>query len=237
MKKGFLLTNSASKTTVMSFTTKVTFTTTLKSVPSESFYDIIVDFISGIIKRNPLTIFSLIITTDPSAIDEFLSTYKEQIVPMDKLSRNIYSDDCYSIIAQFLATFLNLFLLNDENQKIFLMDFKIRQGLVYASKQSPDKEELGDPMHQLDASMNFDVFDTNSIELLDDVDELLATLPHNITPIPVTFLTKSQKRSAKKKARKKKQKLQLQSPSGLDEQVVLTFSIESSEYTPSKPSG
>ncbi|GBB96180.1 hypothetical protein RclHR1_00270026 [Rhizophagus clarus] len=50
-------------------------------------------------------------------------------------------------------------------------------------------------------------------------------------------LTKSQKRSAKKKARKEKQKLQLQIPSELDEQVVPTFSTESPEYTPSKPSG
>ncbi|GBC02134.1 hypothetical protein RclHR1_04470013 [Rhizophagus clarus] len=108
----------------MSSITKVTPITTLKSIPSNCFHDIIVDFISGLIKRNPSTIFSSIITTDLLAINEFLSTYKEQM-----------------------------------------------------------------------------------------------------------------KRSAKKKARKEKQKLQLQSPSGLDEQVVFTFSMESLEYTPSKPSG
>ncbi|GBB89708.1 hypothetical protein RclHR1_01650015 [Rhizophagus clarus] len=92
-------------------------------------------------------------------------------------------------------------------------------------------------MHQSDTLMNFDVFDTNLIGSLDDVDKLFITSPRNITPIPVTLLTKSQKRNAKKKARKEKQKLQLQSPSGLDEQVVHTFSTESPEYTPSKPSG
>ncbi|GBB87743.1 hypothetical protein RclHR1_14220002 [Rhizophagus clarus] len=93
-------------------------------------------------------------------------------------------------------------------------------------------------MHQSDTSMNFDVFDTKSIGSLDDVDdELLATSPRNITPIPVTPITKSQKRSAKKKTRKKKQKLQLQTPSELDERKVPTFSKKSPEYTPFKPSG
>ncbi|GBB91259.1 hypothetical protein RclHR1_18420001 [Rhizophagus clarus] len=86
MKKGFLLTNPASKTIAMSSTTKVTPTTALKSIPSDHFHDVIVDFISGLIKRNPLTVFSSIITTDLSAIDKFLSTYKEQIVPINKLS-------------------------------------------------------------------------------------------------------------------------------------------------------
>ncbi|GBC02256.1 hypothetical protein RclHR1_04520009 [Rhizophagus clarus] len=117
------------------------------------------------------------------------------------------------------------------------MDSEFCRALEIASKQTPDMENLGDPMHQSDTSMNFDVPDTNSVGSLDDVDdELLATPPHNITPIPVTPLTKSQKWSAKKKARKKKKKaLQLQSPSGLDKQTVPTFSAESSEYTPSKP--
>ncbi|GBB88708.1 hypothetical protein RclHR1_15280002 [Rhizophagus clarus] len=178
MKKGFLLTNPASKTTATSSMTKVTPTIALKSISSDHFHDVIVDFISGLIKRNPSTIFSLIITTDPSAIDEFL---------------------------------------NDKNQEIFLIDFKIHQGLEYASKQSPDKKDLGDPMHQSDALMNFDVFDTNLIGSLNNVDELLVTFPRNITPIPVTSLTKSQKRSAKKKVCKEKQKLQLQSPFGLNE--------------------
>ncbi|GBB93130.1 hypothetical protein RclHR1_21140001 [Rhizophagus clarus] len=93
-------------------------------------------------------------------------------------------------------------------------------------------------MHQSDTSINFDVFDTNSIGSLDDVDdELLATPPRNITPKPVMSLTKSQKRSAKKKARKEKQKLQLQTPSELDEHVVSTLCKKSPEYTPLKPSG
>ncbi|GBC04270.1 hypothetical protein RclHR1_05590025 [Rhizophagus clarus] len=152
--------------------------TALKSISSDRFHDIIVDFISGLIKRNSSTIFSSIITMNPLAIDEFLSTYKEQMIPMDKLSRNIYSNDYFPTIAQFLATFLNLFLLDDENQEIFLIDSKICRVLEYTRS-------------------------------LDDVDELLATPSRNITPIPVTLLTKSQKRSTKKKTCKEKQKLQL----------------------------
>ncbi|GBC09431.1 hypothetical protein RclHR1_08860004 [Rhizophagus clarus] len=116
------------------------------------------------------------------------------------------------------------------------MNSKIRQVLEYTNKQSPDMKDLGDPMHQSDASINFDVFDANSIRSLDDVDDSLATPSRNVTPVPVTLLTKSQKRSAKKKAHKERQKLQLQTPSGLDEQVVPTFSKESPEYIPSKPS-
>ncbi|GBC08617.1 hypothetical protein RclHR1_08260004 [Rhizophagus clarus] len=68
-------------------------------------------------------------------------------------------------------------------------------------------------------------------------DESDAIPPRNNTPLPVTPLTKSQKRSAKKKTCKERQKLQLQTPSRLDKHVVLTFSTESPEYTPSKPSG
>ncbi|GBB95152.1 hypothetical protein RclHR1_02490007 [Rhizophagus clarus] len=156
---------------------------------------------------------------------------------MEKLS-HISRYDCFPIIAQFLATFLNIILLDDEHLEIFLMDSEIRRGLKLASKQIPDIENLRDPMYQSDTSMNFDVFDANSIGSLDDVvDESLATPPRNIIPIPVTLLTKSQKQSAKKKTCKEKQKLQLQTPSGLDEHVVPTFSKESPEYTPSKPSG
>ncbi|GBB91508.1 hypothetical protein RclHR1_18830008 [Rhizophagus clarus] len=235
MKKGFLLTKPASKTASTSSTIQVTPISALKSVPSEHFHDVIVDFISGLIKRNPESLFSSIITTDPSAIDEFLHTYKDQVVLMEKLRVYISSNhQCFPIIAQFLATFLNLFLLDDENMEIFALDSKICQELVNYHAKYPDMKNLGDPMYQSDVSMNFDVLDTNSIGSLDD--ELLATPPRNVTPIPVTSLTKSQKRSTKKKARKEKQKLQLQTPSGLDEQVVPTFSKESPEYIPSKPS-
>ncbi|GBB84262.1 hypothetical protein RclHR1_01090001 [Rhizophagus clarus] len=236
MKKGILLSKPAPKIASTSSSTQVTHTSALKSPPSDRFHDVIVNFISGLIKRNPLIIFSSIITTDPSAIDGFLNTYKEQKVPMDKLLQNIHSDDCFPIIAQFLATFLNFFLLDDENQAIFLMDSEIhREWEAYINKQSPNMEDLGNPMHQSDTLMNFDVLDTSSIGSLDN--ELLVTLPRNITPVPVTPLTKSQKRSAKKTARKEKQKLQLQTPSGLDECVVPTFSTESPGYTPSKFSG
>ncbi|GBC06184.1 hypothetical protein RclHR1_06670024 [Rhizophagus clarus] len=96
-------------------------------------------------------------------------------------------------------------------------------------------EILGDSMHQSDMSINVNEIDENLKGLLDDES---GTIPlYNNTPLPVTLLTKSQKRSAKKKACKKKKKvLQLQIPSGLDEKVVFIFNAESSEYTPSKPS-
>ncbi|GBB95123.1 hypothetical protein RclHR1_02480022 [Rhizophagus clarus] len=87
------------------------------------------------------------------------------------------------------------------------MDSDIRQVLEYASKQSSNMKDLGNPMHQSDALMNFDVFDTNSIGSLDDNPSI--TPSHNVIPIPITPLTKSQKQSAKKKACKEKQKLQL----------------------------
>ncbi|GBB88309.1 hypothetical protein RclHR1_14880003 [Rhizophagus clarus] len=218
----------------MSSMTQVTPISALKSIPSDRFHDVIVNFISGLIKRNPESLFSSIITSNPSAIDEFLRTYKDQVVLIKKLIQHIARHQCFPIVAQFLATFLNLFLLDDKHQEIFLINSKICQVLEYASKQSPDMEDLGDPMHQSDTSINFDVLDTNSIGSLED--DILITLPHNITPVPVMLLTKSQKQSAKKMARKEKQKLQLQTPSGLNEQVVPTFSTESSEYTLFKPS-
>ncbi|GBB89729.1 hypothetical protein RclHR1_16500004 [Rhizophagus clarus] len=164
MKKGFLLTKPALKIASTSSTTKVSLISALKSIPSNCFHDVIVDFISGLIKRNSNTIFSSIITTDSLTIDEFLCTYKDQVVSMEKLSQYIHKD----------------------------------LSLEYASKQSPDMKDLGDPMHQSDALINFDVFDANLIGLLDD--KLVATLSRITAPIPVMPLTESQKRSAKKKA-------------------------------------
>ncbi|GBB95564.1 hypothetical protein RclHR1_25650003 [Rhizophagus clarus] len=84
-------------------------------------------------------------------------------------------------------------------------------------------------------SINIDMIDEDLKGLLDD--KLSATLLRNNTSLSVILLTKSQKRSAKKKVCKERQKLHLQTPSRLDEQVVPTFSAESPEYTPSKPSG
>ncbi|GBC01825.1 hypothetical protein RclHR1_04350001 [Rhizophagus clarus] len=168
MKKEFLLIKSASKIASMSSMIQVTPTSVLKSIPSDCFYDVIVDFFSGLIKRNPSTIFSSIIITNPSAIDEFLNTYKDQVVPIKKLSLGLFQDSYFPIIAQFLATFLNLFLLDDKHQEIFLMDSEICQVLEYTSKQSPDMKDLGDPMHQSGASINFDILDTNSIGSLND---------------------------------------------------------------------
>ncbi|GBB90715.1 hypothetical protein RclHR1_17780002 [Rhizophagus clarus] len=85
MKKDFLLTKPASKTALTSSTIQVTSISALKTIPTNCFHDVIVDFISGLIKRNPSTIFNSIITTDSSAIDEFLNTYKDQVIPMKKL--------------------------------------------------------------------------------------------------------------------------------------------------------
>ncbi|GBB86903.1 hypothetical protein RclHR1_13350006 [Rhizophagus clarus] len=205
MKKGFLLIKPAAKTASTSSMTQVTLTFALKSIPSDRFHNVIVDFISELIKRNLLTIFNSILTTDPSAIEEFLNTYKDQAVTMKKLSQYIHRDDCFPIITQFLATFLNLFLLNNDLQVIFLMDFKICQELEYSNKHIPDMEDLGDPIYQSDISIIIDEINEDLQELLDD--SLNTTPPHNVMPIPVTPLTKSQKRSAKKKACKKRQKL------------------------------
>ncbi|GBB94904.1 hypothetical protein RclHR1_24390001 [Rhizophagus clarus] len=126
MKKGFLLTKPASKIASTSSTIQVIPTTALEKVPTNCFHDVIVDFISELIKRNPESFFSSILTTDPSAIDEFLHTYKDQAVLIKKLAQYIRQDLCSSLIAQFLATFLNFFLLDDECQEIFFLDFQIR---------------------------------------------------------------------------------------------------------------
>ncbi|GBB97805.1 hypothetical protein RclHR1_30720001 [Rhizophagus clarus] len=94
-------------------------------------------------------------------------------------------------------------------------------------------EILGDPIHQSDMSINVDEIDEDLKELLDDESDV--TPSRNNTPLSVTSLTKSQQRNAKKKVCKEKKKmLQLQTPSGLDEKIVPTFSTESPEYTSSK---
>ncbi|GBB84259.1 hypothetical protein RclHR1_10890006 [Rhizophagus clarus] len=239
MKRGFFLSKPAKQTAEMSSSTKVTPTTALKSIPSNRFHDVIIKFMRKFVKCNSGFLLCSIIPTAPEVMETFIELNEDKVIPQDQLAEIIDLADCSPFLAQLLATFLNLFLLDDEYREILLMDSEFRRALEIASKQTPDMENLGDPMHQSDTSMNFDVPDTNSVGSLDDVDdELLATPPRNITPIPVTPLTKSQKRSAKKKARKEKKKaLQLQSPSGLDEQLVPTFSAESPEYTPSKPSG
>ncbi|GBB86358.1 hypothetical protein RclHR1_12790003 [Rhizophagus clarus] len=239
MKRGFFLSKPAKQTAEMSSSTKVTPTTALKSIPSNRFHDVIIKFMTKFVETNSGFLLLSIIPTDPAVMKNFFQSHEDKVIPQEQLEQIIDIAGCSPFLVQLLATFLNLFLLDDEYREIFLIDSEFRRALEIASKQTPDMENLGDPMHQSDTSMNFDVSDTNSVGSLDDVDdELLATPPRNITPIPVTPLTKSQKRSAKKKARKEKKKaLQLQSPSGLDEQIVPTFSAESPEYTPSKPSG
>ncbi|GBC07632.1 hypothetical protein RclHR1_00760002 [Rhizophagus clarus] len=235
MKKGFLLSKPAPKTASTSSTTQVTPTSVLKSVPSDRFHDVIVDFLALHI-GSIVPLFGSLTPMTRGALGNFLYKHRDQLVPRELLAQRFDNVESSHLIAHFLVTLFNIFLLDDEHREIFLVDSEFRRALEIASKQTPDMGNLGDSMHQSDTSMNFDGSDTNSVELFDD--EILATPPRNVTPIPVTPLTKSQKRSAKKKARKEKKKgLQLQTPSGLNEQTVPTFSAESPEYTPSKPSG
>ncbi|GBB97068.1 hypothetical protein RclHR1_29070001 [Rhizophagus clarus] len=219
MKRSFFLSKPAKQIAETSSSTKVTPTTALKSIPSNRFHDVIINFMIKFVDTNSGFLLLSIIPTDPAVIETFFQTHEDKVIPQEQLEQIIDIAGCSPFLVQLLATFLNLFLLDDEYRKIFLMDSEFRRALEIASKQTPDIKNLGNPMHQSDTSMNFDVSDTNSVRSLADVDdELLATLSRNITPIHVTPLTKSQKRSAKKKA-------------------LPTFSAESPEYTPSKPSG
>ncbi|GBC03397.1 hypothetical protein RclHR1_00510028 [Rhizophagus clarus] len=70
MKKGFLLTKPALKIASTSSKIQVIPIFALKSIPSDRFHDVIVDFFSGLIKRNPDTVFSSLRTTDPLVIDD-----------------------------------------------------------------------------------------------------------------------------------------------------------------------
>ncbi|GBC00096.1 hypothetical protein RclHR1_37440002 [Rhizophagus clarus] len=125
MKKGFLLSKPAPKTASTSFTTQVTHTSASKSPPSDRFHNVIVDFILGLIMKSSSPIFSTILTTDPSALEEFLDNCKDQKVPLEKLSAIVNLGDVFLIMTQFFATLLNLFLLDDENQAIILMDSEL----------------------------------------------------------------------------------------------------------------
>ncbi|GBB87887.1 hypothetical protein RclHR1_01440002 [Rhizophagus clarus] len=126
MKKGFLLSKPAPKTALTSSTTQVTPTSAGESLLFDRFHDVIVDFLSGLIERNP-ELLSSIIAPDSSAMEKFLRNNKDQVVPMDKLSQHISRYDCYPPMAQFFATLLNHFLLDDERQAIILMDSEICQ--------------------------------------------------------------------------------------------------------------
>ncbi|GBB89468.1 hypothetical protein RclHR1_16160004 [Rhizophagus clarus] len=99
MKKSFLLSKLAPKTALTSSTTQVTHTSALKSPPSDRFHDVIVDFISGLIRRNPSKIFSTILTTDPTALEEFLDNHKDQQVPEEKLLSIVQLGDVFPIMA------------------------------------------------------------------------------------------------------------------------------------------
>ncbi|GBC03399.1 hypothetical protein RclHR1_00510030 [Rhizophagus clarus] len=117
---------------------------------------------------------------------------------------------------------------------ILSLNFEFCQELKSYNIQHPDIENLGDLIHQSDMSINIDKIDKDLKELLDDNNESNATPLYNNTPLPVMLLIKFQKRNAKKKACKEKKKmLQLQTPFGLNEQIVFTFNAESFEYTSS----
>ncbi|GBB87910.1 hypothetical protein RclHR1_01440025 [Rhizophagus clarus] len=126
MKKGFLLSKPAPKTASTSSTIQVTPTTALKSIPSDRFHDVIVKFITGLIDKNSPFLFSSIIALDLAAVETFLHIHKDQVVPLDKLAEIFDKADCYPLMVQFLASFLNVFLSDDDLQEIFLMDSEIR---------------------------------------------------------------------------------------------------------------
>ncbi|GBB92004.1 hypothetical protein RclHR1_01950016 [Rhizophagus clarus] len=129
MKKGFLLSKPAPKTASTSSTTKVTPTTALKSIPSGRFHDVIVDFISKIVDINSVFLLSSISPSDPTAINEFFECYPDQVVPLEQLSQRFLNYRGSHFVAQFLATLLNIFLLDDDHREIFLMDSEIRRAL------------------------------------------------------------------------------------------------------------
>ncbi|GBB87744.1 hypothetical protein RclHR1_14220003 [Rhizophagus clarus] len=126
MKKGFLLSKPAQKTAKTSSTTKVTPTTALKSIPSNRFHDVITDFMSRLIDRNSVFLLSSIIPSDPEAMELFLLAHEDEVIPREQLAQHIDKAGCSPLIAQFLAAILNIFLLDDENLEIFLMDSEIR---------------------------------------------------------------------------------------------------------------
>ncbi|GES78498.1 hypothetical protein RCL_jg15271.t1 [Rhizophagus clarus] len=160
MKKGFLLSKPAPKASKTSFTTQITPTPVAESplpLPLDRYHDFITDFVAGLAKETPKS-FGGIIAPDPTLLDQFYYNYRNQIVPLDMLSQKVDSYDCYPPMAQFLATLLNVFVLDKESQVRILMDSKIRREWeAQANKQSPEKEDLGDPMHQSDMSLNADV--------------------------------------------------------------------------------
>ncbi|GBB95355.1 hypothetical protein RclHR1_25140002 [Rhizophagus clarus] len=126
MKKGFLLSKPAQKTAETSSTTKVTPTTALKSIPSNRFHNVITDFMLRLIDRSSAFLLSSIIPTDPEVMEMFFIAHEDKVIPLEQLAQLIDNAGCSPYLAQFLATILNIFLLDDENLEIFTIDSEIR---------------------------------------------------------------------------------------------------------------
>ncbi|GBC04373.1 hypothetical protein RclHR1_05650001 [Rhizophagus clarus] len=119
------------------------------------------------------------------------------------------------------------FLISKPAQKIAKTSSTTKVTPTTALKSIPSNR-----FHDVIADFMFILINRSLVFLLSSI------IPLDPEALELFLLTHDDKRrSAKKKARKKKQKLQLQTPSGLDERKVPTFSKESPEYTPSKPSG
>ncbi|GBB88889.1 hypothetical protein RclHR1_01550023 [Rhizophagus clarus] len=205
MKKGFLLTKPAKQVKKIDSPLLVIINYNSKSSPFNHFHDIITDFLSDLVTKNS-SFFNSIIFSDPGGVENFLDKHNGQQVLGNKLIEKVNTNDCYLQTARFLACIINTLLLDDKFMRILSMDFKICQELKnYYNAMYPDIENLGNPIYQSDMSINVDEIDENLKGLLDN--ELNVTFSRNNTLLPVMFLTKFQKKSAKKKACKEKKKV------------------------------
>ncbi|GBB98635.1 hypothetical protein RclHR1_32840001 [Rhizophagus clarus] len=126
MKRGFFLLKPAKQTAETSSSTKVTPTTTLKSIPSNRFHDVIISFMTKFVDTNSGLLLCSIIPTDPAVMETFLEINEDKVIPQEQLEQIIDIAGCSPFLAQLLATFLNLFLLDDEYREILLMDSEFR---------------------------------------------------------------------------------------------------------------
>ncbi|GBB86941.1 hypothetical protein RclHR1_01340008 [Rhizophagus clarus] len=118
MKKGFLLRKPAPKTASTSSTTQVTPTPAKESPPFDRFHDIIIAFVAVLAKENPES-FGGIMAPDLTLLDQFYYNNRNQIVPLDKLSQTVDSNDCYPPMAQFFATLLNILFWTKRIKHVF----------------------------------------------------------------------------------------------------------------------
>ncbi|GBB92880.1 hypothetical protein RclHR1_20710004 [Rhizophagus clarus] len=85
MKRGFFLSKPAKQTAETSFSTKATPTTALKSIPSDRFHDVIVDFLALHI-GTIVPLFGSLIPVTRGALGDFLYKHKDQLVPRELLA-------------------------------------------------------------------------------------------------------------------------------------------------------